>query len=166
MKKWYEENYVSRRDWILDNLNRLPVTSEQALILLMIDFDNQHGRSISLDTLCQQTGLSIQQVDKAVSDLNKKGYLKITTKSRRIVFDISGIFEWEEEKSVSQDVFQIFETEFGRVLSQMETTAIADWLSEYGEETVLDALREASIQKKVDVRYINRILSNWSKNGR
>ncbi|MBQ4252656.1 MAG: DnaD domain protein, partial [Erysipelotrichaceae bacterium] len=48
----------------------------------------------------------------------------------------------------------------------METTAIADWLSEYGEETVLDALREASIQKKVDVRYINRILSNWSKNGR
>ena len=132
----------------------------------MIDFDNQHGRSISLDTLCQQTGLSIQQVDKAVSDLNKKGYLKITTKSRRIVFDISGIFEWEEEKSVSQDVFQIFETEFGRVLSQMETTAIADWLSEYGEETVLDALREASIQKKVDVRYINRILSNWSKNGR
>ncbi|MBQ4252476.1 MAG: helix-turn-helix domain-containing protein, partial [Erysipelotrichaceae bacterium] len=99
MKKWYEENYVSRRDWILDNLNRLPVTSEQALILLMIDFDNQHGRSISLDALCQQTGLSIQQVDKAVSDLNKKGYLKITTKSRRIVFDISGIFEWEEEKS-------------------------------------------------------------------
>ena len=166
MKKWYEESFVSRRDWILDNLNRLPVTSQQALILLMIDFDNQHGRMVSLDALSQQTGIDIQQVDKAVSELNKKGYLKVATRSRRVVFDISGIFEWEEEKSVSQDVFQIFETEFGRVLSQMETTTIADWLSEYGEETVLDALREASIQKKVDIRYINRILGNWSKNGR
>lgn len=166
MKKWYEENYVSRRDWMLDNLNRLPVSLEQAVILLMIDFDAQNGRPISLEALSQQTGLSLQQVDKAVSDLNRRGYLKITTKSRRIIFDISGIFEWEEEKSVSQDVFQIFETEFGRVLSQMETTQIADWLSEYGEETVLDALREASIQKKVEIRYINRILANWSKNGR
>ena len=32
MKKWYQERYFSRRDWILENINRLEVSPLQALI--------------------------------------------------------------------------------------------------------------------------------------
>ena len=38
MKKWYQERYFARRDWLLENLNRLEISPLQGLILLLIDY--------------------------------------------------------------------------------------------------------------------------------
>ena len=48
MKKWYQENYFSRRNWILENLSKLKLTGNQAMILLMIDYDNEFRQPITI----------------------------------------------------------------------------------------------------------------------
>ncbi|MBQ1340852.1 MAG: DnaD domain protein, partial [Erysipelotrichaceae bacterium] len=38
--------------------------------------------------------------------------------------------------------------------------------SKYDDKIVIKALREAVIQEKLNMNYIDRILDNWSKNGK
>jgi DnaD/phage-associated family protein len=59
--------------------------------------------------------------------------------------------------------FWFFEDEFQRPLSQMECERILGYIKEYGEEETLDALRDASIEKKVKWPYIEAILRNRKK---
>jgi len=56
--------------------------------------------------------------------------------------------------------FWYFEDEFKRPLSQLESERILGYIKEYGEEETLDALRNASIEKKVKWPYIEAILRN------
>ena len=64
-----------------------------------------------------------------------------------------------EGKDYSQ-TFWYFEDEFKRPLSQLESERILGYIKEYGEEETLDALRNASIEKKVKWPYIEAILRN------
>ncbi len=45
------------------------------------------------------------------------------------------------------DLFEIFETEFKRPLSQYELQRLSDWYHEYDQQLITYALREASINK-------------------
>ena len=93
MKKWYQENYFSRRNWILENLSKLKLTGNQAMVLMMIDYDNEFRQPITIELLSQQTNLKTDQIDKIVMDLCQKEYLQIVSRNRKIVYDISGLFE-------------------------------------------------------------------------
>lgn len=65
------------------------------------------------------------------------------------------------------NLYTIFEQEFGRPLSPMECENLAMWLDDDGQDPVLikAALREAVLAGKLSFRYIDRILFNWKKNG-
>ena len=49
MKKWYEQNYVSHRDWILDNMENLGLDCNEVVLVLLIDFMNEHHQEIDLE---------------------------------------------------------------------------------------------------------------------
>ncbi|MBD2869705.1 DnaD domain protein [Paenibacillus sp. IB182493] len=68
--------------------------------------------------------------------------------------------------SASTDLFSVFEQEFGRLLSPMECETIVAWLDQdrYTEEIILFALKEAVFAGKLSLRYIDRILFEWSRN--
>lgn len=160
MKKLYQENYFSRRNWILDKMPELNLTATQAMVLLMIDYKNEFRLPVSIETLSESLNMEAALTDRTVTELCQQGYLKITSTSRRINFDISGTFEQRQENTVSQDIFETFETEFSRPLSQKETVMIAEWMKKYDEPTILKALREAIKYRKASVEYIDRILVN------
>jgi DNA replication protein len=63
-------------------------------------------------------------------------------------------------------LFNVFEHEFGRPLSPMECETIAGWLDQdrYSEDLIRLALKEAVFAGKVNFRYIDRILLEWSRN--
>ena len=42
MEKWWNERFINRRDWILDHLKDLSLTIEETMVVLMIDFMNEH----------------------------------------------------------------------------------------------------------------------------
>lgn len=67
---------------------------------------------------------------------------------------------------VEENLFSIFEQEFGRPLSPMELETISQWIDQdrYPEELIKMALKEAVFSGKVHFRYIDRILLEWSRN--
>ncbi|KRG12484.1 DnaD domain-containing protein [Lederbergia galactosidilytica] len=66
-----------------------------------------------------------------------------------------------------QNLFTIFENEFGRPLSPMECESLAMWIDQDGQEPTLikAALKEAVMSNTLNFRYIDRILFEWKKNG-
>ncbi|TDF96627.1 DnaD domain-containing protein [Paenibacillus piri] len=70
------------------------------------------------------------------------------------------------EPAVRNDIFSIFEKEFGRPLTPMELESITGWLDkdQYPEQLILAGLKEAVFAGKVHFRYIDRILLEWSRN--
>ena len=72
----------------------------------------------------------------------------------------------EEPKKDNSQIFDIFEKEFGRTLSPMEYEIINAWRdSNILEETILLALKEAVYNGVNNLRYIDKILSEWNKKG-
>lgn len=72
----------------------------------------------------------------------------------------------EEPKEKDNHIFDIFEKEFGRTLSPMEYEIINAWQdSNIEEETIVLALKEAVYNGVNNLRYIDKILSEWAKKG-
>lgn len=64
-----------------------------------------------------------------------------------------------------EQTFNKIETEFGRPLSPIELETIAIWIDEdhYNFEIILCALQEAVLNQVWNLKYMNTILINWSK---
>lgn len=66
----------------------------------------------------------------------------------------------------TNNLFVLFEQEFGRPLTPMEYETINSWLDQdqYAEELIRFALKESVFAGKLHFRYIDRILLEWSRN--
>lgn len=72
----------------------------------------------------------------------------------------------EAVEEAYENLFQLFEREFGRPLSPMECETLTQWLNEdqYPEPLIAAALREAVFCGKMSCRYVDRILLEWQRN--
>lgn len=165
--KWYKEKFINRRNWILDHLDELSVSAEETLVLLLIDFTNEYQISVSHQVLAKKLKKSDDEIDDILSRLSAKGFLNLELRDGRIIFEIDGIFEGEQEKPIAMDtsLFDQYETEFGRPLSQMEMQRLAEWTNTYHQKMIIYALREALTYDKKSFDYIERILIEWKKRG-
>ncbi len=74
--------------------------------------------------------------------------------------------EKEEQEENSTNIFTDIEKEFGRTLSPIEYEIVKAWLNNnFTEEIIHCALEEAVINGVSNLRYIDRILFEWSKKG-
>ena len=75
----------------------------------------------------------------------------------------------EEKKEINidnTDMFTLFEKELGRTLSPIECEIIKEWLSsDYTEELIKEALKEAIYNNVRNLKYIDRILYTWKNKG-
>lgn len=62
-------------------------------------------------------------------------------------------------------LFELFEDEFKRPLTQVEMQRLFDWQKEHGEQLVMYALREAILNNAYHFNYIDKILCEWQRNG-
>lgn len=71
----------------------------------------------------------------------------------------------KNEQEQQRELFQLFESEFGRPLSPMELETIGLWIHEdqYKLEIIQLALREAVLNQAYSLKYIDRILLNWER---
>ena len=82
-----------------------------------------------------------------------------------LVFDISGVFTVENVK-VDRNLFDLFESEFKRTLSEPEVRTLSEWIQEYDLLMIQYALREAILECDVlKFSYIGKILSDWQMRG-
>ena len=69
-------------------------------------------------------------------------------------------------RSENSNIFEIVEKEFGRTLSPIEYEIIKAWLDNgMDEELIKEAIKEATYNGVSNLRYIDKILYEWGKNG-
>ncbi len=166
--KWYEQRFVNRRDWILDHLEYLGLSEKETVLVLLMDFMNENRIPITIDVLAQRTGMSETDVDETIAVLYAKKYLDIRASGKRVSFRLDGLFETDvakEESVIDRSVFDLFESEMKRPLTQKDMEKITDWNRTYDKRLVILALREASIYQSVSIPYIDKILHEWARKG-
>lgn len=165
MGQWWNEYFVNRRDYILDHFEDLTLTCEECMAILLIDFMNQHNIPVSHGILAAKMKMEATQIDNLLANLSAKGYLSITYRDKKVVFMIDGIFENPQNKTMDfdQSLFDVFEREFARPLSQLELQRMSEWMGKYDQRLILYALREALLYDKRSFDYIERILAEWKK---
>lgn len=168
MNEWkWDAPYLDRRAWLLNELEHLNVSAEEALVLLLIDFFNAQRVLISHEQIGNKIQRSNDEVDELFASLSAKGYLHIGYQEGRLIFDISGVFQPEniETSMQSLSLFDEFETEFARPLSSAEMQRLSSWMDQYDPQMILYALYEAGVYEKRSLDYIERILVEWKKRG-
>lgn len=166
--KWYEQKFVNHRDWILDHLTQLGLKPNELTVVLLIDFMNEHHEKITVDDIAKKSNMSVNEVNSVVSVLCAKKYLDIKASSKYVRFLLNGLFEADiaqEQSAVDSPLFDLFETEFGRPLSEREMSKISEWNRTTDRKLIIYALREASAYQKLRLSYIDSILKDWKEKG-
>lgn len=166
--KWYKQTYVNHRDWILENLDVLGLSHQETIIVLLIDFFNTNQILITMELLSRKSAMEQEELDKTLSVLCAKKYLEIRATNKQVSFILDGLFETEVAKTqnaLNSSLFDLFETEFARPLSNAEMMKLSDWIKIYDSKLVIYALRESSMYQKISMNYIQKILQTWSDKG-
>lgn len=146
VKHWRMNNYIQKDRY-------RPTVYQEEMEKLTVK-ENGAYTFKALDTDCIQNGYRLDTQDS----IGKNSLVKNSLDKSSLVKEIDAP-PLVEGKDYSQ-TFWYFEDEFKRPLSQLESERILGYIKEYGEEETLDALRNASIEKKVKWPYIEAILRN------
>lgn len=149
------------------------LTEQELLIIIYLinDTDSIYNpKKISDDMK-----LDITTVLESVNDLSEKGFLKIDIVTfnnvRNEVINLDPLYEklsfilmGKKDLKETFTIYDTFEKELGRTLSPVEYEIINGWLnSNYSEELIALALKEAIYNGVSNFRYIDRIIFEWNK---
>jgi len=168
MKKWYEQTYVNRRDWILDHLEQLGLSPQETIMVLLIDFMNENRIPITIESLHTKTGQSTEEVNEVISLLCAKKYLEIRASARKVTFLLNGLFESDAPREagvLDSSLFDLFESVFKRPLTQKDMEQITEWSHLYDKRLIILALREAGMYQVLKLPYVDKILRDWTVKG-
>ena len=146
-------------------------------LLLLVYFINQDKPVFDIKRISLITYLSSNEIMAAFSSLTGKGLVSIKTSKEdgkiTEVIDITNTYRAmvsdiniNIKKQTATNIYTIFEKEFGRPLSPVEYEIIKAWItSGISEELIKGALKEAVFNNVRNLRYIDKILSEWEKKG-
>ena len=166
--KWYQQHFVSRRDWILDHLELLGLSAQETVIVLLIDFMNENRIPITIESLHTKTGMTTEEVNEVISLLCAKKYLEIRASAKKVSFLLNGLFEADTPKQASvldSSLFDLFESVFRRPLTQRDMEQITEWNRMYDKRMIILALKEAGMYQALKLPYIDKLLHEWTAKG-
>lgn len=179
MKEILEKTqYINWKELLLSNYRNLNLKEEEVLIVFMIDYYlSQNETVITPELLSLKMTYDQQTIDKYLSNLFNKGLVtleddeegKLKTSLNGLKYILISDFlkvqnkpKNDEEIKKEENIFEIFESQFGRPLSFVELETMKKWFEEkYEEDKILLALKEAVACKKKNIRYIDKILLEW-----
>ena len=163
MKKWYQESYFDRKNWLLENFDKLNLSSDETLLIMLVELCRTNRKYVTYDYLMKKLGRNAKQIDSLVASLVNKHYLKISSNSKGLIFDFDEIFEFDPEKyeiSDNKDLFDTVSEVFGKPLSPTELQKISELSEIYGEKRFIEALRLAEAKRTYKIAYIEGIQRN------
>ena len=119
----------------------------------------------------------VNDILEILSSLSTKKYVNVVVKKSagkmKEFLDISYLYEKlmsyvisleDEEKET--EIYSVIETELGRTLSPIEYETIGGWINaNISEELIKEALKEAVLNGVGNLKYIDKILYEWTKKG-
>ncbi len=171
LKSLYKQKNYQINSLVLKSIKGLNLSLAEFLLILY--FINEEA-SLNLEGIKESLGLTEEEILNTYSDLISKGIIeiivskengKVTEKiSLELFYDKLVLSSSKENNKVSEDIYSKFENEFGRTLSPIEYETINNWLNNgVSEETIVSALKEAVIQEVPKLRYIDKIIYEWTK---
>ncbi len=148
--------------------------------IIFLSYLMSYGNNISFDLNKISNDLNIKQDDLLItfSSLCEKNLISmIVNKDSGIMKEYISIdnlynkilsiaVDNKKESSEPSKIYEKIEKEFGRTLSPIEYEIIKQWLdSNISEELILEALKEAVLNGVNNLKYIDRILFEWTKKG-
>lgn len=170
IKKMYKEKNFLINTLVLKNVRNLKIDIDELLLLLY--FINVE-ESLDLAKIKEYISFTDEEILNVYSNLLAKGLIEVKTFknngifSEKISLDVfydKLILGAKEDVKSNEDIYSKFENEFGRSLSPMEYETINRWISSgVKEELIVEALREAVINNVRNLRYIDKIIYEWTK---
>jgi len=161
--------------YFLDRYKELSIDMESFIVLMYF-----HGKGNNLlfdpDSISSDLSLSSIELMEIVDKLSTMHLLDIKSVKDNNdilneVIDLSPFYERMVLKDIPDDndacdIYDKIQVEFGRTLSPSEIEVIKSWVVNGNSREVIDAaIREASINKVSNIRYIDKILYDWNSKG-
>ena len=162
--------------YLLKNYKKFNLKMDEFIFMMYL---YNIGNNSIFDVSRYSNDLDIKDKDimKIISVLVDKGYLKIDSikndkNVREEVININGFYDklslimMDKKEEKDDNIFSLIEKEFGRTLSSMEYEIVKAWLeANISDELISLALKEAVYNGVFNLRYIDKILYEWSKKG-
>ncbi len=164
---------------LLTNYSKLNITAEELIILIYL-MDKGNNIIYDINLFVKELSFTKRKVIELINNLVEKNILNITINKNNdnvseeylnldmLYRKITNIILDKELPSSTnnEDLFTIFEKEFGRTISPTEYEKINSWLNEDIDKTlIVEALKEAVYNSTTSLRYIETILYSWKKKG-
>ncbi len=173
---------IDFRYLLLENYKKFGINEKQLAVIFVIDhLLRQKNTLVTTDLLALKMSLPVSEIDQILVELLNKNILEfdntgsqmkttIEPLKKRLYreFQIALIKDHEALNSSEiagqiQNIYQVFEKEFGRTLSPLEFSRIREWVSYgYTDEVIINALHEAFKNNKKSIRSIDKILLKWA----
>lgn len=172
MKKLFSDRSFVINSYVLKNIKNLNISlNEFLLILYFINVNNV----LDIESIHEYLGFNHEEILNTYSSLIDKKLINILVNKENgkvnesidlDMFYDKLIMSINEEKNNTNNIFECFENEFGRSLSPIEYETINNWLSNgVSEDTIKGALKEAVINGVNNLRYIDKIIYEWTRKG-
>ena len=161
--------------FLLENYKNLNLSDSEFIILIYLL--NNDNTMYDPTKMSKDLNIDLPVILSLTDSLKSKDIIKFETRKtnnkieEHISFDELykklGLLLVNEKEEKTTNIFDIFESEFGRTLSSIEYEIINAWLSSGGftEELIIAALKEAVYNGVSNLRYIDKILYEWRKKG-
>lgn len=169
-----DKNYVVP-SYILKNYKKLNLSID-AFVMLIYLINVEEPISFDIKKLSKKLNLNKKDIMFSVDELKNQKIILIKleeNKEKRLEENIYLTPLYEkifinviDEKEVEEDnIYSNFEEEFGRTLSPIEYELINSWNDSYRKDIILEALKESVLNGVKNLKYVDRILFEWSKKG-
>lgn len=156
---------------LFKNYRKLNITDSELIILIyLINTDN----TFNPKQIAKDLNFKLNETMDLINSLIEKNIIKIDIVNKKVREEIINLDELYDKlafiiidgkEKKSDNLFDIFEKEFGRTLSPMDYEIISDWQKDFDDKLILLALKEAVFNNVTNLRYIDKIIRDWNKKG-
>ena len=156
---------------LFKNYRKLNITDSELIILIyLINADN----TFNPKQIAKDLNFKLNETMDLINSLIEKNIIKIDIINKKVREEIINLDELynklafiviDGKEKKSNNLFDVFEKEFGRTLSPMDYEIISDWQKDFDDKLILLALKEAVFNNVTNLRYIDKIIRDWSKKG-
>ena len=169
-------NNIIIPDYLLKYRDKLDLELDEFILLVFL-INQRDLVMFDVNSLSSKLYMESNKILELISSLNEKNYISIEMKKTNGVIEeyistelffnkIESIMMSSTDEVDNNDVYSLFESEFGRTLSPTETQIIGNWIeSDIPEDLIKEALKEAILSGVHNMRYIDKILFEWTKKG-
>lgn len=164
------KNFIINEN-VVKTIKNLDITLKEFLLLLY--FINIKAL-LDLNDIKKVLGFNEEEILNTYTSLITKGLIEVKVfKDSGVVSEVISLDMFYDKlvmntknEENNTDIYSKFESEFGRSLSPIEYETINRWLENgVSEEIITNALKEAVINGASNLRYIDKIIYEWTKKG-